>query len=71
MRLVIYNRFRPEIAHLIGKMPQRTLCGRIYPGPSGPQIIYTDTMRLCEVCDAVMNSTARKIDEETGEYLHG
>ncbi len=79
MKLVIYNRLQSRIAHLLrelegpkGPIPAvRTLCGRMYPGHKGPQIIYTNNMRLCEVCESVMNSTARKIDAETGEYLHG
>ena len=56
MKLVIYNRFRPKIAHLINKMPRRTLCGRQYPSSRGPQTIFTDDLRLCYTCQAVLRT---------------
>ena len=66
MKLVIYNRLRPKVAHLIDTMPRLTLCGRMYPGIRGDQIIYTDSLRLCEICTIVLRNQ-QPMESEDGQ----
>jgi len=60
MRLVIYNRLRPGVAHICqatkagSSYQHKTLCGRRWPGVLGQLTIFSDELHLCWVCQKVV-----------------